>query len=803
MRSFRPQSISSSYLLTFILLCVTFLIIFGFIWIGKEYDGFNSKSKILKSEFINKQKIELQRQTRICYDFIEFKKAQTEDRLRELLKDQVTQAHTIATNIYNIHKGKLSSREIKSRIKEALSPIRFNNNRGYVFINSIKGKGIMYPYTPSHEGKDLSNLKDINGHCVVMTEIDLIKRQKEGFIAYPSTDNVPNKKNIYSKISFVKIFEPYGWYMGSKAYTDDFQDQIKKETLQRLNSIQSNTNDYIFIYQQNGVCIKHKKNQSIGIKYEEESNALLKNSVEQILSLAQKNDSAFMENYITDIHKGPKISHIRKINDWNWIIGATFHTNTIDKHIEQIHNNLKKRVTQYILEIILLIILAIIILYFTAQMIARKMQQSFDSLQTFVREAAYRSDKINPEKLHFNEFRYLAKSVNHMLDIRTHKELQLQNARNKAEESDRLKSAFLSNMSHEIRTPLNAIIGFSQLLQQQEINKENQQQYLNLIQSSGSNLLNLINDIIDISKIEAKELSTESTPCHLNKLINEILDFFKQEQIRKGKTNILLTSQLGLSNQQAQIIIDPFRLRQILTNLMDNALKFTHKGQIQIGYYLQNDQMLQFYIKDTGIGIPEKKQKVIFNRFRQADDSHTREYGGTGLGLTISQRLTKIMGGTMWVESTPQKGSSFFFTIPYTYNPSEELETEKKLDSSLLKGKRILLVDDHKPNLTILKEMLMITKMELFMARNGSEAIKINRENHMDLILLDLQMPVMNGYEVLKQIKKENPQIKIVAQTAYALAQEKEEILARGFDDYIAKPIIQKDLLEIITRILN
>ena len=237
-------------------------------------------------------------------------------------------------------------------------------------------------------------------------------------------------------------------------------------------------------------------------------------------------------------------------------------------------------------------------------------------------------------------------------------------AKEKAEESNRLKSAFLSNMSHEIRTPMNAVLGFTEILKSTELNKK-QTDYIKIIESSGKHLLNLINDIIDISKLESNQIKIEESKCNLNFMLDELRDFFVLNLIKENKEHVKIILNKGFNDNQDKIYIDSLRLKQILINLISNAVKFTNDGKIEIAYTLNQDSMILFSIKDSGIGIPNEELDMIFERFRQSDESTERKYGGTGLGLAIAKACTNLLNGKIWAESVKNEGSAFFFTVPY------------------------------------------------------------------------------------------------------------------------------------------
>ena len=386
-------------------------------------------------------------------------------------------------------------------------------------------------------------------------------------------------------------------------------------------------------------------------------------------------------------------------------------------------------------------------------------------------------------------------------------------AKEKAEESDRLKSSFLANMSHEIRTPMNSILGFSELLAEPTLTQEEKQEYINYIKTSGKTLLTLINDIIDLAKIEAGQINMHIIPTNVNHILSELADYYNELKKRYEKPELEVVFEDGLSNQTATILTDPERFRQIMNNLLSNALKFTEKGAIRFGYTLKNNE-LKFFVKDSGIGIKKKHLTLIFDHFRQIDESHTRKFGGTGLGLTISRNLTEMLGGSIWAESTPGEGTTFYFTIPYhpvkePENPNlssmEQLQTNlNATQEPILKGKVILVAEDEESNFFLMKTQLRNTGVTLFRAKNGKEAVEMYQiyEQQIDLVLLDIQMPEMNGYEAMKKIRDKYPDTIIIAQTAHAMADEQKRIKEAGFDDYLAKPITKAKFTQLLMKYL-
>ncbi len=378
-------------------------------------------------------------------------------------------------------------------------------------------------------------------------------------------------------------------------------------------------------------------------------------------------------------------------------------------------------------------------------------------------------------------------------------EIELKKSKEAAEEANRVKTAFLANMSHEIRTPMNAIQGFSEVILKGNLSEKSTFDFIEIINNSSKQLLNVINDIIDISMIEAGQLKIIYDTVKLNKLLENIYSLHSNNAKSKG---LRFNVSYGLPNTVDSINTDEHRLAQIINNLISNAIKFTNEGYVEFGYKLK-DAHLEFYVKDSGIGIPNEFHDLIFERFRQVDDKLSRDYGGTGLGLSICKSIIEMMGGEIWIESVPNKGSTFFFTLPYEQKYpviENEILESNHID---LKDKTILIAEDDYYNYLLLQKLLESTNANLLRANNGQEAIDIFSQNNVDFVLMDIKMPVMNGYEAVKIIRENNTRIPIVAQTAYAMTEERQLAIEAGCNYYITKPIKSGELYEIFKEILS
>jgi PAS domain S-box-containing protein len=382
-------------------------------------------------------------------------------------------------------------------------------------------------------------------------------------------------------------------------------------------------------------------------------------------------------------------------------------------------------------------------------------------------------------------------------------EIELTNAKEKAEESDRLKSAFLANMSHEFRTPMNGILGFSSLLSEPGLDKEEQQEYIKLIQISGVRMLNLISEIIDISKIESGMMEINLESVNINEKMEFVFDLLKMDAEEKS------IELLYDSNQSSDlcIVTDSEKLYAILTNLVKNAIKYTNKGTIEFGYEVRNE-VVEFFVKDTGIGIPLDRQSSIFERFIQVDMVNIQARQGAGLGLAIAKAFVQILGGEIWLKSQEGMGTTFYFSLPLnTKNKGNKSQTNriqkcgKKNKPQIELQLKMLIADDDTISRKLILKSVNEFGREIIEAKNGREAIEKFKENpDIDLILIDVQMPEINGYEATKEIRKLNKDVIIITQSAFGLDGDREKAILAGSNDYITKPVDKNELVHMLSK---
>jgi CheY-like chemotaxis protein len=377
--------------------------------------------------------------------------------------------------------------------------------------------------------------------------------------------------------------------------------------------------------------------------------------------------------------------------------------------------------------------------------------------------------------------------------IKTREELL--EAKGKSEETNRLRSALLNNLSHEVRTPMNAIMGFAGLMSEADENEKNS--YAAIILKSSSQLLSLIDEVILLSRLQSEKMTINFSGISPAETVKDVFSMFT---LRESKKKIELKTNIPEAHKDLVVLSDTNKVRQVLSNLTSNAIKYTMDGTIEIGFEVCNNKV-EFYVKDTGIGIPENEQEKVFETFYRGEQAISSAIGGTGLGLSISRELVSLLGGTMGVNSIPDKGSRFFFTIPLKQMKQKKAVVpvpEQKPKE--IKDLYILIVDDEAVNIHYLDVLLKNKAKKIDHAFNGKEAIEKAMDNNYNMVLMDIKMPIMGGIEATKILKAQKPDMVIIAQTAFTLPDDAARVLEAGCDDILCKPVRKEHLFDMVRK---
>ncbi len=632
----------------------------------QEYTLFHQISSQQREDHIQNQKGFIRDLINIETEYITNEEVQFKERISTLLKKNVYDAYNIAEKFHHEYSGKIPDAEIKKMVINAVASLEPSTPFAQIYINRLDGVGVYYPENAHLIGKNLVKFQDINGNLVVQKEIEAISTKDEEYLSY-GNGKLGNHDGIpQNKLSFVKKFAPFDWYFGTKIYLEDYYNDFKMQIAKKISSERFKYGGYVFMNELDGdpVVLDGKIYEGDFNFYDETDSArmnVFKTEVKTVLSSPSGGYFSYFWNKIGETKKSRKISYVRYFSNCDWIIGAGFYEDEVDAELVIPQKQLKQGLFRNLIQILLVLFLVLALEVFIIHRFNKNYQADSCHFADFFRIGKDDYTKINIEQLHFGEFRNMGEIANEMIEERTKVHQRLVEEQEKAAESDRLKTAFLANMSHEIRTPMNAIIGFSSLLDSETLPDSEKAMFVNLIQQNGEILLNLINDIIDISKIESGQLNIVRRNFKLNDLLDNIADYYRGQI--NNTSNQIINFELDKKLPENFICnTDEFRLKQILNNLLGNAIKFTKKGTVKLIVY-KNDNYVHFSIHDTGIGIPSEDIESVFERFVQAKNHYKRNYGGTGLGLAISKNLVQLLGGEIQVKSNLNQGSEFSFYI--------------------------------------------------------------------------------------------------------------------------------------------
>ncbi|MEW6266318.1 MAG: cache domain-containing protein [Thermodesulfobacteriota bacterium] len=821
-----------------------------------RYDEFKDRAAAMRAAFVEQQKQMIKREVDRIIEHIEFARSQIVPKAEAMVKEQVYEAYAMLESIRQTSAATKSVEEIKRTIIDVLRPMRVYRGKGDFFILDLDGRIVLGAAESKLECKSLPCFRGGENHPAIADMIEVALKTGEG--SYPHFWSKPGEKgDDILLLSYVKLFKPYGWILGATVSAQDLNADTKKELLDDIAKVRYGKNGYIFIDDWQGVVLVHgAQPELVGTNIWDYQDSKGVNVVQDLIAAAKtkEGDYVFYSWRKPDTgEERPKVSFSRGVHDWQWMVGTGVYVDDVEADIAILQSSLTAGLRKDIFWTLLVSVTVGILLQVSVRRVFRRLLRDFSRFDEFFHEAAFADREIEVAGVTFRELRGMALKANKMLRDkvaaqerlrkhrdhleeevaeRTHalkeKNRQLEQAkdaaeaaRQSAEKANRAKSVFLANMSHELRTPLNAVLGFSQLMKNDPDVSAVQRENLGIITRSGEHLLNLINNVLDISKIESGRVELEESPLDLDQVIQEIVSLMYVRAREKGLDFTLERPR----NLPRHVAVDGGKLRQVLINLIGNAIKYTKQGGVtlKIEYRRLNIENrrkeavprqssivnLQFSIMDTGPGIPEEDRQRIFSPFVQLGERPPTE-AGTGLGLVISKQYVELMGGAIGVDSVSGKGSVFHFDIPVGVLPSEAKPVELRRGRVIGQAEsqpryRLLIAEDQPENRLLLRKLLEPLGFDLREATNGQETVAVVEEWHPHLIWMDIRMPVMNGLEATRHIKatEAGAQTRIVAVTAHALEEEWREILAAGCDDFIRKPYHDVEILDVLTKHLG
>ena len=771
----------------------------GSLWIFQEYSKFETESRQLKEDYVANQKASVKQEVDRVVDYIEYQHSTTVDTLKKEIKNQVDLAYAVADNIYNQYRGSRSEQDIKGMIKEALRPIRFFDGRGYFFILDLQGNNVLLPLSPQLEGHYLWDLQDSKGQYPLRRLVEMVQEKSEGFLTWDwyKTDGTGE---MAEKVGFSKLFRPFGWLIGTGEYTENFEQEIQRQTLARINTLRFDTDNYIFVYDFEAITLAHYKPENLGVNqwgFKDPNGVPV---LQELIRRCQQEDGAFLE-YVGTIRPATgqpaaKIAYAKAIKEWRWMVGAGVYVDEINAVLVEKRAAMTLKIKRSLGVIVTILLVCFVLIALVSRCITRRLASNMQGFTAFFERAATTASLIDEQTIHYSEFKGLAVAANQMIDERNKTSAAIENLEQQLDRSRKMEAlgVLAGGVAHDLNNVLSAIVGYPELILATMAPEHPQRRYIEAVRDSGLKASEIVQDLLTL----ARQGVSQRVVLGLNTLVERYLASAEYIKLRTNNPDIKV--EVRLAPDLLRIKGSPVHLQKTVMNLIVNAAEAQPHGGV-IGITTENryiDQPVPGYeqieegdyvvlaVVDEGSGISKADLEHIFEPFFS---KKTLGRSGTGLGMTVVWGTVQDHKGYITVSTIEGRGALFELYFPATREEMAQESSEVSLADYQGSGQTLLVVDDILEQRQLAKIMLDQLGYATSTAASGEEALEYLARQQVDLLLLDMIMaPGIDGLETYQQALLLNPQQKAIIVSGYAENERVQAAMDLGARRYVKKP---------------
>ncbi len=786
----------------------------GSLWLVQEYTRYAAEVRSMREEYLAQQKASIKKEVDAVVDFIDYQRSTTEETLKRQTRDRVYRAMAVADNLYNTYRGSRSDEEIKVIIREALRPIRFFSGQDYYFIYDMKGNNVLLPFSPQLEGRNLWDLQDSKGLYTIRRMVALMREHGEGFLEWHWYK--PGETSTMSrKIGFSKVFAPFDWWIGTGEYIEDVEDQIKRQTLERIRNIRFGKDGYIFVNDFEGNTLAHFDETMIGrnqLEYRDSNGVPV---VRELIRLGQQEGGGFLR-YISDIRPttgqpAEKIGYARSIGAWRWTVGSGIYIDEINERIEQQRATLITKITRGLGGVVVILLLAFVFIAAVLRYVTGKITGNLFLFSAFFERAATGASRIDEEAVHFSEFKSLARAANEMVEERIRAAAAIESLEQQLVRSRKMEAlgVLAGGVAHDLNNVLSAVVGYPDFILANLPATDPNRRYIEKIQASGIKAAEIVQDLLTL----ARRGVVQHVVLDLNAVIEQYLASPEHIKLRTGHPDVRV--EISLAPDLLRLKGSPVHLQKTVMNLVVNAAEAQPGGGfIRIGTEnryidmplrgydrIEEGDYVVLTVADEGIGIPESDLGQIFEPFFS---KKTLGRSGTGLGMAVVWGAVQDHQGYINVSTAEGRGTLFELYFPATRDELGKPLASDSLDDFRGSGQAILLVDDSGEQRELAKAMLDQLGYRTSTATSGEEALQLLAGQQFSLLILDMIMGAgLDGLDTYRQVLALNPGQKAIIVSGYAATDRVQQAMQLGVRRFVKKPYTLRRLAEAVWEALQ